>query len=90
VERVPKTGPKGAVFCRLFTGTETYRVKNVPVNYAFWFSGPVTALTARRVRYGVGAPSICQADLASRKTLPLESCAATTMPESSKPFSLTA
>jgi hypothetical protein len=27
-------------------------VKNVPVNYAFRFSGPVTALTARRVRYG--------------------------------------
>src|SRR5256885_14469982 len=26
------------------------------------FSGPVTALTARRVRYGVGARSICQAD----------------------------
>jgi hypothetical protein len=35
-------------------------VKNVPVNYAFQFSGPVTALTARRVRYGVGADLICQ------------------------------
>ena len=23
VERLPKTAPKGAVFCRLFTGTET-------------------------------------------------------------------
>jgi hypothetical protein len=23
VERLPKTGPKGAVFCRLSTGTET-------------------------------------------------------------------
>jgi hypothetical protein len=28
VERVPKTGPKGAVFCRLFTGTETYPVRS--------------------------------------------------------------
>jgi hypothetical protein len=28
-------------------------VKNAPVNYAMRFSGPVTALTARRVRYGV-------------------------------------
>jgi hypothetical protein len=35
-------------------------VKNVPVNYAFRFSGPVTALTARRVRYGVGPDLICQ------------------------------
>jgi hypothetical protein len=26
------------------------KVKNVPVNYAIQFSGPVTALTARRVR----------------------------------------
>ena len=26
VERVPETPPKGAVFCRLFTGTETYGV----------------------------------------------------------------
>jgi hypothetical protein len=24
VERVPKTAPKGVVFCRVFTGTETY------------------------------------------------------------------
>jgi hypothetical protein len=30
-------------------------VRNAPVNYAFQFSGPVTALTARRVRHGVGA-----------------------------------
>jgi hypothetical protein len=37
-------------------------VKDVPVNYAIRSSGPVTALTARRVWYGVGAPSICQAD----------------------------
>jgi hypothetical protein len=29
-------------------------VRNVPVNYAVRFSGPVTALTARRVRHGVG------------------------------------
>jgi hypothetical protein len=29
-------------------------VNSVSVNYAFRFSGPVTALTARRVRYGVG------------------------------------
>jgi len=26
----------------------------VPVNYGMRFSGPVTALTARRVRYGIG------------------------------------
>jgi hypothetical protein len=26
VERVLKTAPKGAVFCRYFTGTETYAV----------------------------------------------------------------
>src|SRR5271170_4135004 len=32
----------------------------VPVNYAFRLSGPVTALTARRVRYGVGPDLICQ------------------------------
>jgi hypothetical protein len=32
----------------------------VSVNYAMRFSGPVTALTARRVRYGVGADLICQ------------------------------
>ena len=37
-------------------------VKNVPVNYAMRFNGPVTALTARRVGYGVGTRSICQAD----------------------------
>jgi hypothetical protein len=49
VERVPETAPKGAVFCRLITGTETYAVRNVPVNYAIRFSGPVTALTAHRV-----------------------------------------
>jgi hypothetical protein len=30
------------------------------VNYAIRFSGPVTALTARRVRYGVGPDLICQ------------------------------
>jgi hypothetical protein len=34
-------------------------VKYVPVNYAIRFSGPVTALTARRVRYRVGACLIC-------------------------------
>jgi hypothetical protein len=32
-------------------------VKNVPVNYAIRFSGPVTALTARRVWYGVASAS---------------------------------
>ena len=37
-------------------------VKNVPVNYAMWVSGPVTALTARRVRYGVAPDLICQPD----------------------------
>jgi hypothetical protein len=41
-------------------------VKTPPVNYAIRSSGPVTALTARRVWYGVGAPSICQADLLAR------------------------
>ena len=30
------------------------------MNYAIRFSGPVTALTARRVRYGVGPDLICQ------------------------------
>jgi len=30
------------------------------VNYAIRFSGPVTALTARRVRYSVGPDLICQ------------------------------
>jgi hypothetical protein len=35
-------------------------VRNVPVNYAIRFSGPVTALTARRVRHGVGPGLICQ------------------------------
>ena len=34
----------------------------VPVNYGIRFSGPVTSLTARRVWYGVGTRSICQAD----------------------------
>jgi hypothetical protein len=32
------------------------------VNYAFRFSGPATALTARRLRHGVGAGLICQPD----------------------------
>src|SRR5271170_5196666 len=32
----------------------------VPVNYAIRLSGPVTALTARRVWYGVGPDLICQ------------------------------
>src|SRR5271156_1224903 len=36
-------------------------VRNVPVNYGIRVSDPVTALTARRVGYGVGARSICQA-----------------------------
>jgi hypothetical protein len=29
-------------------------VRNLPVNYAIRFSGPVTALTARRIQYSVG------------------------------------
>jgi hypothetical protein len=33
--------------------TRSRMVFSVPVNYATRFSGPVTALTARRVRYGV-------------------------------------
>jgi hypothetical protein len=37
-------------------------VKNVPVNYAIRSSGPVTALTARRVWYGVAPDLICQPD----------------------------
>jgi hypothetical protein len=36
------------------------RLMEVSVNYAFRFSGPVTVLTARRVRYGVGPDLICQ------------------------------
>src|SRR5947207_2593227 len=39
-------------------GRRTY--KNVPVNYAIRFSGPVTAPTARHVQHGVGADLICQ------------------------------
>jgi hypothetical protein len=35
-------------------------LKNVPVNYAIRFSDSVTALTARRVRHGVGPDFICQ------------------------------
>jgi hypothetical protein len=35
-------------------------VNPVPVNYAIRFSGPVTILTARHVRYGVGPDLICQ------------------------------
>jgi hypothetical protein len=31
-----------------------------PVNYGIRFSGPVTALTARRLRYGVGPGLTCQ------------------------------
>jgi hypothetical protein len=34
--------------------------KNAPVNYAIRSSGPVTALTAAGVRYGVGPDLICQ------------------------------
>jgi hypothetical protein len=41
-------------------------VRIVPVNYAIRSSGPVTALTTRRVWYGVGASSICQADLSGK------------------------
>jgi hypothetical protein len=36
-------------------------LKYVSVNYVFRFSGPVTALTARRVRYGVGPENISSA-----------------------------
>jgi hypothetical protein len=36
------------------------KIRTVPVDYAIRFSGPVTALTARRVRYGVGPDLICQ------------------------------
>jgi hypothetical protein len=32
VERVLKTAPKGVVFCRVFTGTETYAVSIVAVH----------------------------------------------------------
>src|SRR5947207_8125498 len=35
-------------------------VNYVSVNYAIRFSCPVTALTARRLRYGVGPDLICQ------------------------------
>src|SRR5438132_1555925 len=36
-----------------------FMLENVPVNYGIRFSDPVTALTARRVRYGVGPDLIC-------------------------------
>jgi hypothetical protein len=41
-------------------------VRNAPVNYAVRSGGAVTALTARHVWYGVGAPSVCQADPSSK------------------------
>src|SRR5271154_5696726 len=44
--------------CNVSPGVQ--EVRNVPVNYAVRFSRPVTALTARRVRYGVGPDLICQ------------------------------
>jgi hypothetical protein len=44
----------------LQTGSLFTEVNSVSVNYAIRFSGPVTALTARRVRYGVGPDLICQ------------------------------
>jgi hypothetical protein len=44
----------------LITTREEKEVKNIPVNYAIRSSGPVTALTACRVRYGVGPDLICQ------------------------------
>jgi len=31
-----------------------HALRNIPVNYAVRFSGPVTALTARRIQYSVG------------------------------------
>jgi hypothetical protein len=37
-------------------------VKNVSVNYAIRFNGPVTPPTARRVRYGIDVYLICQFD----------------------------
>jgi hypothetical protein len=38
------------------------KVNCVPVNYAIRFSDPVTGLTARHVRHGVGADLTCQPD----------------------------
>jgi hypothetical protein len=37
-------------------------VKNVSVNYAIRFNGPVTPPTARRVRFGIDVYLICQFD----------------------------
>jgi hypothetical protein len=42
--------------------TPSTAVKNIPVNYATRFSGPVTTLTARRVGDGVEARLVCQPD----------------------------
>src|SRR5271156_2690827 len=49
----------------IFPNWQYFRVEilvNKSVNYGVRFSGPVTSLTARRVWYGVGTRSICQAD----------------------------
>jgi hypothetical protein len=43
--------------------TISCRSKKVPANYAFRFSGPWTALTARRVGCGIGVGLISQLDL---------------------------
>jgi hypothetical protein len=59
-------------FTRIVT-TGNQRVlllKIVSVNYAIRFSGPVTALTARCVRYGVGPDFICRPGPSPGRTRP--------------------
>ena len=46
-------GPHEKFYVGLFIdGWSAKRANTVPVSYAIRFSGPVTALTARRVRHG--------------------------------------
>jgi hypothetical protein len=62
-KKVKKSIPTGRITTRSWYRLifqQIFEVNRVSVNYAFRFSGPVTALTARRVRYGVGPDLICQ------------------------------
>jgi hypothetical protein len=45
VERVPKTAPKGAVFCHLFTGTETYA--DIPAEICEYLRSVLQTATSR-------------------------------------------
>ena len=47
--------PEAAASLEIYLLSMSCKVKNIPVNYAILFSGPVSTVTARRVRHGVGA-----------------------------------